>query len=50
MTRPYIRVLKKTEIVDGVKWRLLPKLVEMDSKGRHWIPDTKVVWLKEERT
>ena len=48
MRHPHIKVLQKTEDIDGVGWRLLPKAVECDgSRGghRHWIPETKVVWI-----
>ncbi len=44
MSEAHIKVLSKTEIVDGIKWRMLPKLVATDEKGRHWIPETRVVW------
>ena len=43
MSNHYIEVLEKTERVDGQLWRLLPKAVETDNDGRHWIPETKVV-------
>jgi hypothetical protein len=40
---PHIKVLQKTEVVDTLKWRLLPATVETDHKGRHWIPEHYVV-------
>ena len=43
MSDTYIKTLKETEVVDGCLWRLLPKAVETDNDGRHWIPETKVV-------
>ncbi len=46
----YIRVLQKTEVIDGIKWRMLPLFVECDGRGpghRHWVPELRVEWLDE---
>ena len=43
MSERFIKVLAETETVDGRLWRLLPKAVETDNDGRHWIPESKVV-------
>ena len=48
MSEPHIKVLSKTEIVDGIKWRKLPAAVETDHRGWHWVPESKVVWIEEE--
>ena len=42
MSDKVIKVLQKTEVIDGTRWRLLPKAVVEDGGGRYWIPESYV--------